>query len=60
MVSIPSILASICTKSQLRWKYNLLISVVGTFKLLSKLIDNKGLSGTRRYFGDLGKTVSIK
>jgi len=30
---------------------------VGTFKLLSKLIDNKGLSGTRRYFGDLGKTL---
>lgn len=42
---------------QLRWKYPLLISVVGTFKLLSKFIDNKGLSGTRRYFGDLGKTV---
>ncbi|CAH8305702.1 unnamed protein product [Eruca vesicaria subsp. sativa] len=30
---------------------------VGTFKLLSKLIDKKGLSGTRRYFGDLGKTL---
>ncbi|KFK40709.1 hypothetical protein AALP_AA2G031100 [Arabis alpina] len=30
---------------------------VGTFKLLSKFIDNKGLSGTRRYFGDLGKTL---
>ncbi|XP_010558503.1 PREDICTED: uncharacterized protein LOC104827123 [Tarenaya hassleriana] len=30
---------------------------LGTFKLLSRFIDSKGLSGTRRYFGDLGKTL---
>lgn len=30
---------------------------IGTFKLLSKCIDGKGLSGTKRYLGDLGKTV---
>lgn len=30
---------------------------LGTFKLLSKCIDGKGFSGTKRYFGDLGKTV---
>ena len=29
----------------------------GTFKLISKCIDGKGFSGTKRYFGDLGKTV---
>lgn len=31
----------------------------GTFKLISKSIDSKGFSGTKRYFGDLGKTVSF-
>ncbi|XP_059638646.1 uncharacterized protein LOC132280907 isoform X2 [Cornus florida] len=30
---------------------------IGTFKLISKCIDGKGFSGTKRYFGDLGKTV---
>ncbi|KAK9285530.1 hypothetical protein L1049_024725 [Liquidambar formosana] len=30
---------------------------VGTFKLISKCIDGKGFSGTKRYFGDLGKTL---
>ncbi|CAM8903861.1 unnamed protein product [Rhodiola kirilowii] len=30
---------------------------VGTFKLLSKCIDARGFSGTKRYFGDLGKTI---
>lgn len=30
---------------------------IGTFKLLSKCIDGKGFSGTKRYLGDLGKTV---
>lgn len=30
---------------------------LGTFKLLSKYIDGKGLSGTKRYLGDLGKTL---
>lgn len=30
---------------------------LGTLKLISKFIDNKGFSGTRRYFGDLGKTL---
>ncbi|KAM3252832.1 putative protein isoform X1 [Capsicum annuum] len=30
---------------------------IGTFKLISKCIDNKGFSGTKRYFGDLGKTL---
>ncbi|KAK4416260.1 hypothetical protein Salat_2451500 [Sesamum alatum] len=30
---------------------------LGTLKLISKLIDNKGFSGTKRYFGDLGKTL---
>ncbi|KAL2240290.1 UNVERIFIED_CONTAM: hypothetical protein Sindi_0670200 [Sesamum indicum] len=29
----------------------------GTLKLISKFIDNKGFSGTKRYFGDLGKTL---
>ncbi|KAF8015488.1 hypothetical protein BT93_H1109 [Corymbia citriodora subsp. variegata] len=28
-----------------------------TFKLISKSIGGKGFSGTRRYFGDLGKTL---
>ncbi|XP_074349870.1 uncharacterized protein LOC141689470 isoform X3 [Apium graveolens] len=30
---------------------------IGTFKLISKSIDSKGFSGTKRYFGDLGKTL---
>ncbi|KAI7740514.1 hypothetical protein M8C21_024426 [Ambrosia artemisiifolia] len=30
---------------------------IGTFKLLSKCIDGKGFSGTKRYLGDLGKTL---
>ncbi|KAL4568657.1 hypothetical protein LXL04_024272 [Taraxacum kok-saghyz] len=30
---------------------------LGTFKLLSKYINGKGLSGTKRYLGDLGKTL---
>lgn len=30
----------------------------GTFKLIRKCIDGKEFSGTKRYFGDLGKTVS--
>ncbi|KAK4367697.1 hypothetical protein RND71_011489 [Anisodus tanguticus] len=30
---------------------------IGTFKLISKCIDGKGASGTKRYFGDLGKTL---
>ncbi|KAL5752815.1 hypothetical protein ACOSQ2_023322 [Xanthoceras sorbifolium] len=30
---------------------------LGTFKFISKCIDDKGFSGTKRYFGDLGKTL---
>ncbi|KAL9241362.1 hypothetical protein vseg_015482 [Gypsophila vaccaria] len=30
---------------------------LGTFKLISKCIDNKGITGTRRYFGDLSRTL---
>ncbi|XP_050206496.1 uncharacterized protein LOC126656072 [Mercurialis annua] len=30
---------------------------LGTFKLLSRCIDGKGFSGTKRYFGDLEKTL---
>lgn len=30
---------------------------IGTFKLISKCIDSKGFSGTKRYLGDLGKTL---
>ncbi|XP_048232851.1 uncharacterized protein LOC8260571 isoform X2 [Ricinus communis] len=30
---------------------------LGTFKFLSRCIDGKGLSGTKRYFGDLDKTL---
>ncbi|GMH25239.1 hypothetical protein Nepgr_027082 [Nepenthes gracilis] len=30
---------------------------LGTFKLISKCITNKGFSGTKRYFGDLKKTL---
>ncbi|KAK9713068.1 hypothetical protein RND81_06G001000 [Saponaria officinalis] len=30
---------------------------LGTFKLISKCIENKGISGTRRYFGDLNRTL---
>lgn len=30
---------------------------LGTFKLISKCIDGKGFSGTKRYFGDLGNTL---
>ena len=30
----------------------------GTFKLISKCIEGKGFLGTKRYFGDLGKSVS--
>ncbi|XP_028768350.1 uncharacterized protein LOC114725959 isoform X2 [Neltuma alba] len=30
---------------------------LGTFKLISKCIKGEGFSGTRRYFGDLGKTL---
>ncbi|XP_071913295.1 uncharacterized protein [Coffea arabica] len=32
---------------------------MGTFKLISKCIDKKGFSGTKRYFGDLGKTLKV-
>ncbi|KAL7101240.1 hypothetical protein ACP275_08G043400 [Erythranthe tilingii] len=32
-------------------------ATLGTLKLISKFIDNKGFSGTKRYFGDLGKTL---
>ncbi|KAJ7952892.1 Vacuolar protein sorting-associated protein [Quillaja saponaria] len=30
---------------------------LGTFKLISKCIKGEGFSGTKRYFGDLGKTL---
>ncbi|KAF5958191.1 hypothetical protein HYC85_005416 [Camellia sinensis] len=30
---------------------------IGTFKLISKCIDGKGFSGTKRYLGDLGRTM---
>ncbi|KAI5418217.1 hypothetical protein KIW84_042736 [Lathyrus oleraceus] len=30
---------------------------LGTFKLISKCVKGEGLSGTKRYFGDLGKTL---
>lgn len=30
---------------------------LGTFKLISKCIETKGFSGTKRYFGDLSKTL---
>ncbi|XP_062001830.1 uncharacterized protein LOC133719495 isoform X1 [Rosa rugosa] len=30
---------------------------LGTFKLISKCIDGKGFLGTKRYFGDLGKSL---
>ncbi|KAL6551686.1 hypothetical protein OROGR_007840 [Orobanche gracilis] len=30
---------------------------LGTLKLISKAIDSKGFTGTKRYFGDLGKTL---
>lgn len=40
----------------LMFKHRILCA--GTFKLLSKCIDGKGFSGTKRYLGDLGKTVS--
>ncbi|GAB4847045.1 hypothetical protein Ancab_026057 [Ancistrocladus abbreviatus] len=30
---------------------------LGTFKLIRKCIERKGFSGTKRYFGDLGKTL---
>nr|KYP38230.1 Vacuolar protein sorting-associated protein 13b [Cajanus cajan] len=30
---------------------------LGTFKIISKCIKGKGFSGTKRYFGDLGKTL---
>ncbi|KAK7251111.1 hypothetical protein RIF29_34030 [Crotalaria pallida] len=30
---------------------------LGTFKFISKCIKDKGFSGTKRYFGDLGKTL---
>ncbi|OIW09737.1 hypothetical protein TanjilG_23877 [Lupinus angustifolius] len=31
--------------------------LTGTFKFISKCIKGKGFSGTKRYFGDLGKTL---
>ncbi|XP_052203810.1 uncharacterized protein LOC127809144 isoform X3 [Diospyros lotus] len=30
---------------------------IGTFKLISKCIDGRGFSGTKRYLGDLGQTI---
>nr|XP_010908092.2 uncharacterized protein LOC105034577 isoform X2 [Elaeis guineensis] len=30
---------------------------LGMFKFISKCIDSKGFSGTKRYFGDLGRTI---
>ncbi|CAH9102207.1 unnamed protein product [Cuscuta epithymum] len=30
---------------------------IGTFKLIRKCIDGRGFSGTKRYLGDLGKTL---
>ncbi|XP_058069198.1 uncharacterized protein LOC131218589 isoform X3 [Magnolia sinica] len=32
---------------------------LGMFKFVSKCINTKGFSGTKRYFGDLGKTMKI-
>ncbi|KAJ6838055.1 uncharacterized protein M6B38_321965 [Iris pallida] len=32
---------------------------LGMFKFISKCIDSKGFSGTKRYFGDLGKTIKL-
>ncbi|XP_038970270.1 uncharacterized protein LOC103709193 isoform X2 [Phoenix dactylifera] len=32
---------------------------LGMFKFISKCIDSKGFSGTKRYFGDLGKTIKM-
>ncbi|GER30822.1 hypothetical protein STAS_06785 [Striga asiatica] len=37
--------------------HNLPGVTLGTLKLISKFIDNKGFTGTKRYFGDLGKTL---
>ncbi|CAK7339468.1 unnamed protein product [Dovyalis caffra] len=34
-----------------------LINIPGTFKFLSKCINARGFSGTKRYFGDLEKTL---
>ncbi|KAB1669469.1 hypothetical protein ES319_1Z041100v1, partial [Gossypium barbadense] len=34
-----------------------LMNLPGTFKFISRCIDGKGFSGTKRYFGDLGKTL---
>lgn len=42
-----------CNISLLLWLLG-----TGTFKLIRKCIDGKGFSGTKRYFGDLEKTVS--
>lgn len=38
-------------------KMNLPGLTLGTFKLIKKCIDEKGFSGTKRYIGDLGKTL---
>ncbi|KAG1347955.1 hypothetical protein COCNU_06G017840 [Cocos nucifera] len=32
---------------------------LGMFKFISKCINSKGFSGTKRYFGDLGKTIKM-
>ncbi|KAL2499748.1 Protein of unknown function (DUF1162) [Abeliophyllum distichum] len=32
---------------------------LGTLKLISKFVNDKGFSGTKRYFGDLGKTLKM-
>uniref|UniRef100_A0A2P2MKG7 Uncharacterized protein LOC105639629 n=1 Tax=Rhizophora mucronata TaxID=61149 RepID=A0A2P2MKG7_RHIMU len=32
---------------------------LGTLKFISKSINGKGFSGTKRYFGDLGKTLKV-
>ncbi|XP_047313344.1 LOW QUALITY PROTEIN: uncharacterized protein LOC124916644 [Impatiens glandulifera] len=32
---------------------------IGTFKLVSKCLDGKGFTGTKRYLGDLGKTMKM-
>ncbi|KAL7141283.1 hypothetical protein ABFS83_08G043200 [Erythranthe nasuta] len=37
--------------------HKLVVQFHGTLKLISKFTNNKGFSGTKRYFGDRGKTL---
>lgn len=44
----------------LNWLFYFFLDYAGMFKFISKNMKSGGFSGTKRYLGDLGKTVSLQ